>query len=103
MASDFEVTIDGDIDDKVHVLPIVTSASQEAAEEIAEIARELAPVETGAYQNGIKVQKTKFGYRVFASDQKSAWIEFGIPSRGVAARFTLRRAVESSGYKFKKG
>lgn len=103
MADDFHVTIDGDIDDKVKGLPIVTSASQEAAEEIAEIARENAPVDEGSYQNGIKVQKTKFGYRVFASDQKSAWIEFGVPSQGIAARFNLRRAVEASGYKFRKG
>ncbi|NNC10694.1 hypothetical protein HII28_02175 [Planctomonas sp. JC2975] len=90
------------LDDKVLELPLVGASAEEIANRIAEVARDSAPEETGEYAAGITVQKTKTGARVFASDFKSAWLEFGVPSRGVPARFILRRAVEAAGYKFKK-
>jgi hypothetical protein len=86
----------------VKKLPVVMVSAHDAAEKIAQVARDTAPVLTGAYQAGIVVQDTKGGARVFASDYKSAWVEFGIPSRGQAAHFTLRRAAEVAGYTFKK-
>lgn len=91
------------IDEEVGKLPAIATSSMEAAEKIADIARHTAPVESGDYEAGIIVQKTKTGARVFASDYKSAWIEFGVPSEGQPARFNLRRAVEAAGYRFKKG
>lgn len=91
-----------DIDEKVGGLDIVGSSAMDIATHIAEVARETAPAESGEYVDGIVVQKTKHGARVFASDFKSAWLEFGVPSRGIPARFILRRAVEAAGYAFKK-
>lgn len=91
------------IDEEARGLSIVGASAEEAAEKIAAIARSDAPHETGEYAAGIVVQKTKTGARVFASDYKSAWIEFGVPSQGQPARFVLRRAVEAAGFKFKKG
>jgi hypothetical protein len=91
------------IDEEARGLPIIASSAEAAAEQIAEIARSSAPHESGDYAAGIVVQKTKTGARVFASDYKSAWIEFGVPSQGKPARFNLRRAVEAAGFRFKKG
>jgi hypothetical protein len=75
----------------------------QAAEQVAGIARSTAPVATGLYASSIEVQKTKTGARVFAADQKSAWIEFGVPGRNQPARFVLRNAAEAAGLSFKKG
>ena len=72
----------------------------EMAEKVAVLCRAIAPVDTGRYRDGIKAEKTFGGARVIATDQKSAWIEFGIPSRGHEAQFILRRAAEAVGLKF---
>lgn len=102
LMADFKLEIDSNLDDKIRHLPEAISPCLEAAQKIAAIARQNAPVVTGRYLAGIQVQQTRAGARVFASDQKSALIEFGVPSRGQAAKFVLRRAVEAAGYKFKK-
>lgn len=91
-----------DIDEQVKGLDIIGANALDMANHIADVARSSAPVQSGAYVDGIVVQKTKSGARVFASDHKSAWLEFGVPSRGIPARWILRRAVEAAGYKFKK-
>ena len=70
------------------------------AGKIAALAQAIAPVDTGRYRDGIKFEKTMLGARVIATDQKSAWIEFGIPSRNQQAQFILRRAAEAVGLKF---
>lgn len=100
---DVVVDIDNDIDVKIHTVPEVKSASHEAVDKIASIARDTAPVRDGDYKAGIVTQETKFGWRVLATDQKSAWIEFGIPSHNQPAQFILRRSAVSAGYKFSKG
>jgi hypothetical protein len=99
---DFHLELDPDIDEKVAKVPELLTNSKEAAEQIADIARGTAPVKSGAYVDGIEVQETKSGARVFASDYKSAWIEFGVPSQGQPAHFNLRKAAESAGYEFRK-
>ena len=71
----------------------------EIAEMIASAARADAPVVSGAYAAGISAMKTPHGARVIASDNKSSWIEFGIPSQGRAATFNLRRAAFDGGAK----
>lgn len=91
-----------DIDTEVLHLPLVGASAEKVAEHIAQVAREDAPHDSGEYAAGIVVQMTKTGARVWASDFKSAWLEFGVPSRGVPARFILRRAVEAAGYTFRK-
>lgn len=102
MADDFKVEIDGDIDDKVRKLPEVTASAKEAVDKIAGIARDTAPDVTGDYKAGIVTQQTRNGWRVLASDPKSAWVEFGVPSHNQPPQFILRRATEAAGYKFKK-
>lgn len=102
MAEDVVFEPNPDIDEEVVKLPVVGATSMEIAEHIADVARRLAPVESGEYADGITVEKTKTGARVFAADFKSAWLEFGVPSQGKPARFILRRAVEAAGYKFRK-
>lgn len=98
---DFHINLVPDLDNEVGHLTEVQTEAKEAAEKIARVARETAPVQDGDYRDGIVTQQTRTGYRVVATDQKSAWIEFGIPSRNVPAKFNLRRAVESAGYRFK--
>ena len=99
---DLRIDIDGDIDERVVEEKVVKETALEAAERVVAIARETAPHLSGDYAAGIGVQPTKTGARVYASDYKSAWIEFGIPSRGQPAHWILRRAAEAAGLKFKK-
>ena len=70
------------------------------AGKIAALAKAIAPVLTGRYRDGIKVEKTELGARVIATDNKSAWVEFGVPSRNQEAHFVFRRAAEAVGLKF---
>jgi hypothetical protein len=82
----------------------VADAALKAAEEIAKAAQASAPVQSGAYQGSIIAEAFKGGARVYASDEKSALIEFGAPGRGQPAKFNLRNAAVKLGYKFgKKG
>lgn len=87
----------------LHTHPSVSEATDAAAEAIAERARELAPVDSGAYRDSIVAQKPspKGVARVAATDPKAAWIEFG--NSHEPARFVLRNAVSGLGLKFKKG
>jgi hypothetical protein len=97
------VDIDPDLDAKVNKMIAEGGAPLEVAEKIAAAARANAPVLSGAYRDGISAAKTPHGARVVASDEKSSWVEFGIPSQGQPAQFNLRRAVDAMGYKFSKG
>lgn len=99
---DMQIDIDDDVDERVVTEPVVKETAFEAANRVAEIARSTAPHLSGDYASGIEVQATKLGARVFSSDYKSAWIEFGIPSRGQPAHWILRRAAEAAGLKFRK-
>lgn len=98
----FRIEIDDDIDTKVGDVDGVKESAVDVANRVAEIARATAPVDSGDYEAGIQVQETKTGARVYASDHKSAWVEFGVPSRGIPAHFNLRKAAEAAGLKFKK-
>ena len=97
------VDLDPDLDEKLNKMIAEGGKPLEIAEAIASAARADAPVVSGAYRDGISAMKTPHGARVVASDNKSSWIEFGIPSRNVPPQFILRRAVDSLGLKFKKG
>ena len=97
------VDLDPDLDAKVNKMIAEGGAPLEVAEKIAAAARANAPVLSGAYRDGISAAKTPHGARVVASDEKSSWVEFGIPSQNQPAQFNLRRAVDSLGLKFKKG
>lgn len=101
-ATGLVIEVEDNIDEKVQKLPEIKTTSKEIAEQIAAIAREIAPHQDGDYAAGIEVQETKTGHRVIATDQKSAWVEFGIPSHNQPAHWTLRTAVVQAGYKFKK-
>ena len=100
---DIEIHVDPQIEVHLRRLSAVEEATMEVAKKIAERARDTAPVASGAYKASIKVEDFRGGARVIATDPKSAWIEFGAPARGVAARFVLRNAAASLGFKFKKG
>lgn len=99
---DVRIDLDPDLDEKVAHMPEVKTASLDTARKVAALARSRAPKETGTYADGIVVQETKGGARVFAADQKSAWIEFGVPGRNQPARWVLRSAAEALGLKFTK-
>jgi hypothetical protein len=99
---DLSIDIDDDIDERVAEEKVVKETAFDIAERVAAIARETAPHMSGDYAAGIEAQVTKTGARVYADDYKSAWIEFGIPSRGQPAHWILRRAAEAAGLKFKK-
>lgn len=102
MSEDVTFEADRDLIENLHKMPEIQTSTKTIASEIAAAAREIAPVQDGNYKAGILIQETRSGWRVLASDQKSSWVEFGIPSRGQPAQFVLRRAVEMAGYKFKK-
>jgi hypothetical protein len=91
------------LEKELHTLPEILTDTYEVAEAIAERARELAPVDTGRYRDGIYAQKPspKGVARVLASDQKSSWVEFGNGHQ--PAQYVMRTAVESLGLEFKKG
>ena len=98
-----EIHIDADCDAKVKAMVAKGDTPFQIAEKIASAARADAPKVTGTYAGGIVAQKTPHGARVLAADQKSSWVEFGIPSHNQAPQFILRRAVDSLGLKFRKG
>ena len=97
------INLDPDLDDKVNKMIAEGDKPLEVAEKIAAAARANAPVLSGKYAAGISAMRTPHGARVVASDEKSSWVEFGIPSQNQPAQFNLRRAVDATGYKFKKG
>ena len=96
------ITLRSDLDSEVLNLVAKGDTALQIAEKLAEVAKAMAPVNTGAYRDGIIAQRTDGGARVYASDNKSSWIEFGIPSRGQPAHFILRRAADILGLKFQK-
>jgi hypothetical protein len=101
--ADFNLILNNNLESELHKLSEIATSTQETANAIAERARELAPVETGRYRDGIVVDNTnsKGVARVRATDQKSSWIEFG--NNKQQPLFIMRTAVESLGLKFKKG
>jgi len=101
--SDIRIHLNADLEQRVAEMPTVLDSAMTAASGIADAARSDAPVATGAYQSSIVAEKTRKGARVFAADPKSAWIEFGIPGRGIPAHFNLRSAAKRLGFKFRKG
>ena len=99
---DMTIIIEPGLDDAVASMIVKGDSALDIASKIAEAARGIAPVALGNYRDGIKAERTAHGARVIASDQKSTWVEFGIPSHNQPAQFVLRRAVDSLGLKFKK-
>ena len=88
------------LDSDVLMLVVAGDTALQMAEKVRDLAKAIAPVVTGRYRDGIKAEKTTLGARVIATDNKSTWIEFGIPSRNHEAQFVLRRAAEAVGLKF---
>lgn len=101
MAEDYYLDLVPDLDRKVAELAEVKAVALPIAEKIADRARSTAPHESGDYEASIQAEATPGGARVFASDYKAAWIEFGVPSQGVPAKFNIRSAAESLGLKFR--
>lgn len=97
-----EVELIPNLESKLHTFPKVVAGTRAAAVAIAERARELAPVDTGAYRDGIIVNppNEKGVARVLSTDNKSSWIEFGTGAPGHDGKFVIRTAAESLGYKF---
>ena len=103
MSEDTSIQLIANLESVLHQFPIVQSKTEEACNKIAEIAREIAPVVTGAYRDGIIVQKSNTGsgvWRVFASDQKSSWVEYGTSTE--PGQFIMRTATQIAGYSFHK-
>lgn len=95
-----ELNIRNGLDADVLNVVVAGDTALVMAGKIAALAKAIAPVDTGRYRDGIKFEKTMLGARVIATDNKSTWIEFGIPSRNQEAHFVLRRAAEAVGLKF---
>lgn len=77
----------------------------EIAGQVAERAKELAPVKTGEYRDSIEARLEGDRVLVVADDRKAGWIEFGTgggnghhPTQAFAP---LRTAAEEAGLKFK--
>jgi hypothetical protein len=105
MAGEIEkIELNPNLEDELKKFPLLQTSTFEVAKAIAERARSLAPVMTGRYRDGIEAQppNAKGTSRVYASDQKSSWIEFGNRDGLQAPQFVMRNAVESLGLKFSK-
>ena len=100
------IILNANLEQELHKLPSVTTKVQATAEAIVARAREFAPVDSGKYKAGIKAQKSNKStsgiWRALATDQKSFWVEFGVPSRGIPGQFVFRRAAESLGLTWQK-
>lgn len=99
-----EVTLNPNLEKELHVHPAVMSSSRASVVAIADRAQSMAPVQSGAYKEGIRVDppNAKGVARVHATDQKSTWVEFGTATQ--PGQFIIRSAAESLGFKFvKKG
>lgn len=102
--AEVDVALNANLEKELHVHPAVMSSSRASVVAIANRAREMAPVQTGAYRDGIVVDppNSKGVARVHATDQKSTWVEFGTATQ--PGQFIIRSAAESLGFKFvKKG
>lgn len=99
--ADENITLNTNLEKELHQHPSVTAGSRAVAVAIADRAREMAPVQSGSYRDGIIVDppNAKGVARVHATDNKSSWVEFGTSTQ--PGQFTIRNAVESLGYKFK--
>ena len=99
------ITLDLDAIRKLEKHEKIESAAEEVCNAIAARARETAPVDSGAYRDSIVVQKSNRPnsgiYRVYSSDPKASWIEFG-NGAGFQATFNIRNAAEALGLKFEK-
>lgn len=97
------IDVDQDLEARIVQVPGLHQRALEIATEIASIAQTSAPFDSGDYAGGIGAQATTGGARVFASDPNSAHVEFGVPTQGQPAHWTLRAAAEAAGYTFRKG
>lgn len=79
--------------------PLMVEAMKSRAEQGAEAAKNLAPVETGDYRDSIQadagIEDGAAKGRVVATDFKAGWIEFGTVQHDAHA--PIRRGVESIG------
>ena len=98
-------SVDWDLDPKLNINVgnriSGSSAPMEIAEELADRARNLAPVDSGEYQDSIRAEKTKAGARIFSDVYYSTFIEFGAPNWNIAPQYVFRRAAESLGLSFR--
>lgn len=100
--AELDVQLIPDLEEQLDKMVGNSSSPEDVAKQILNVARGMAPVgETGLYRAGLEVQKTPRGARVVATDQKSAWIEFGVPNRDIPGRWILRNAASSLGFTFK--
>jgi hypothetical protein len=99
---DFKIELAPDLEAVVTKEVVKSKKPLDIANAIRSEAIATAPRDTGRYADNIVVEETPKGARVFAADQKSAWIEFGIPGRGIPGLFILRRAADSLGLTFTK-
>ncbi len=99
------ITVIGTLEAMLLGHSVVELAKEHAAEEIAAEARAIAPVGTsaendrhpGEYRDSIRADHGV----VVAETPIASFVEFGVPSRGIAAQYPFRRAASSLGYKFK--
>ena len=74
------------------------AACEAKAEEVVEVAREIAPIEEGDYRDGLRVTSIDEGVWASAFDYKSHWIEIGtgepVPTPAYAP---LRNGCDAAG------
>jgi hypothetical protein len=99
--NDFHIELDPELEAKLEALDGVGKAAEATAQAIVATAQSIAPVQTGHYRDGITAEKTAVPgmWKVFGTDFKSAWIEFGVPNRGIPAQSIFRKAADILGLK----
>jgi hypothetical protein len=97
-----DIQLDPNLESNLKHVNEIKVASLDRAKAIAAHARSIAPVESGDYQSNIYAEQSGAGARVYAADNKSAWVEFGVPSHNQPPQFVLRRSAEAIGLPFVK-
>lgn len=105
-----DIVIDSDIESKIEHAAFMKGKCLEAAKKVASIAEAAAPVDvtgsdghTGRYKATITAEATgQKGAVVVADSPEATFIEFGVPSHGIAPRYILRNAALAAGLTFGK-
>lgn len=103
MTYSMKIELDPDVEEIANKLAGTSDTVLDAAKAVAEVARAMAPVDTGEYAASIKAERAGRKAVVVSDSPHAHWVEFGAPARGIEPQWVFHRAAMSLGFKFKRG